>query len=108
MDNIPVTYRTCKKPESHAYLIVMDDGEVIWNTPRVSMMALHKANFVVVKEDDGTLVVMKDRFGSQGRVVNDSFAGIRAAQHLGWIKACGTCSTDADVLAERLYAGRYA
>ena len=68
------------------YLMVLHDGSVFWGGHDASHLQCHEANFIVIQEDDGTLVVWKDRFGEHGREVNAQWTGIRAAQHLRWIQ----------------------
>jgi len=80
---------TIARPYLHVYLMVLHDGSVYWDHG-ATLQQLHEANFVVVSRDVGftipsELVVWKDRFGEPRRVVNAKWAGIRAAQHLGWI-----------------------
>ncbi len=76
--------KTTPRPYLHVYLMVLHDGAVYWDHG-ATCQQVHEASFVIVKEDDGTLFVWKDRFGEHGRTVNAAWSGIRAAQHLGWI-----------------------
>ena len=99
MNEIQVRTRQVERPESHVYLMVMPDGEVRWDEqgprsvmgvkasdvpPRVRYVHLHEASLIIVRDDDGSLVVWKERFGflEPGTVLAPHQVGILAAVYV--------------------------